>query len=100
MLALTSSPLKTHARCACGGRQDSAHWHRPVRGVVIGPRVMLHAAGRAPMLRSRVWRRQTFTPMARVEVPQVMRSYHRLYTDVDDDLLHYLDDNLWTIAAA
>ncbi|MHA4947580.1 AAA family ATPase [Micromonospora sp. SD19] len=47
---------------------------------------------RQPMLRSRVWRRQTFTPMSRAEVPQVMRSYHRLYAEVDDELLHYVDD--------
>ncbi|WP_425795109.1 AAA family ATPase [Micromonospora arida] len=47
---------------------------------------------RQPMLRSRVWRRQNFTPMSRTEVPQVMRSYHRLYADADDDLLHYIDD--------
>ncbi|MFI7221451.1 AAA family ATPase [Micromonospora maritima] len=47
---------------------------------------------RQPMLRSRVWRRQTFAPMSRAEVPQVMRSYHRLYAGVDDELLHYVDD--------
>ena len=47
-----------------------------------------------PLLRSRVWRRQTFTPMARQEVPQIMRAYHQLYHDVDDELLHYVDDKL------
>ncbi len=47
---------------------------------------------RQPMLRSRVWRRQSFAPMSRAEVPQVIRTYHRLYTDVDDELLHYVDD--------
>ena len=47
---------------------------------------------RQPMLRSRIWRRQNFTPIKREEVPQVMRSYHRLYTGVDDELLYYVDD--------
>jgi type II secretory pathway predicted ATPase ExeA len=48
---------------------------------------------RQPMLRSRIWRRQSFAPMDRAEVPPVMRSYHRLYADVDDELLHYVDDH-------
>ncbi len=49
---------------------------------------------RHPMLRSRVWRRQSFTPMPRAEVPQVMRAYHQIYYDVDDELLHYVGDKL------
>ncbi|MEU6206098.1 ATP-binding protein [Micromonospora musae] len=47
---------------------------------------------REPMLRSRVWRRLTFTSLSRNEVPQVMRGYHPIYAGVDDDLLHYVDD--------
>jgi type II secretory pathway predicted ATPase ExeA len=47
---------------------------------------------REPMLRSRVWRRLTFTPLTRAEVPHIIRGYHQLYHDVGDDLLHYVDD--------
>ena len=43
--------------------------------------------GRQPMLRSRVWRRLTFTPIPDTQVPSIIRAYHPLFHDVDDELL-------------
>ncbi|WP_036375843.1 ATP-binding protein [Micromonospora sp. ATCC 39149] len=45
-----------------------------------------------PMLRSRIWRRQEFTALPPDEVPTVMRGYHPMYADADDDLLSYVDE--------
>ncbi len=62
---------------------------------------------RQPMLRSRVWRRLTFTPMARAEVPGIIRSYHPLFDGVDDELLGHVNDRFahgiwrnWALFAA
>jgi len=46
---------------------------------------------RQPMLRSRVWRRLTFTPIPAAEIPTTIRAYHPLFHDVDDDLLLQVD---------
>jgi DNA transposition AAA+ family ATPase len=47
---------------------------------------------REPMLHSRVHRRVAFQPIPRRAVPAVIRQWHRLYRDVDDELLLFIDD--------
>jgi DNA transposition AAA+ family ATPase len=47
---------------------------------------------REPMLRSRVFRRLPFQPIARAEIPALMRDYHPVYADVEDRLLLDIDD--------
>ena len=42
---------------------------------------------REPMLRSRIFRRLPFKPMPRDKVPVLMRGYHPIYADADDELL-------------
>ncbi len=49
---------------------------------------------REPMLASRVWRRLAMAPLEREIVPEVIRGYHPMYADVDDELLLYIDDRL------
>jgi DNA transposition AAA+ family ATPase len=47
---------------------------------------------REPMLASRIWRRLAITPLDRAVIPKVIRSYHPMYAQADDDLLGYIDD--------
>ncbi|MFC8898522.1 AAA family ATPase [Streptomyces cinereoruber] len=44
-----------------------------------------------PMLRSRVFRRLPFSPLAPAKVPALMRRYHPIYTEAGDELLHEVD---------
>ncbi|MER6018828.1 ATP-binding protein [Streptomyces anulatus] len=44
-----------------------------------------------PMLRSRVFRRLPFSPLAPAKVPALMRRYHPIYQGTDDELLHEVD---------
>jgi DNA transposition AAA+ family ATPase len=46
---------------------------------------------REPMLRSRVFRRVVFTPLHPDQVVGVMRRYHALYRDAEDDLISFVD---------
>lgn len=48
---------------------------------------------REPMLRSRIYRRVTFTPLGSDEVVALMPRYHPLYADVDAELLLFIDDH-------
>jgi AAA domain len=47
---------------------------------------------REPMLHSRVHRRVAFQPIPRRAVPTTIREWHRLYRDVEDELLLFIDD--------
>ncbi|MFD3541522.1 AAA family ATPase [Streptomyces sp. NPDC058662] len=47
---------------------------------------------REPMLRSRVFRRLPFRPLAAEEIPALMRDYHPIYTGADDALLRQIDE--------
>jgi DNA transposition AAA+ family ATPase len=47
---------------------------------------------REPMLRSRVFRRLPFRPLVKQEVPALMRGYHPIYAQADDELLRDIDD--------
>ncbi|MET9694941.1 ATP-binding protein [Streptomyces sp. NPDC006514] len=47
---------------------------------------------REPMLRSRVFRRLPFRPLAADEIPALMRDYHPIYTGADDALLRQIDE--------
>jgi DNA transposition AAA+ family ATPase len=47
---------------------------------------------REPMLRSRIYRRVVFRPLNRRQVLSVVRQYHRLYQDVPDELVDFIDD--------
>jgi hypothetical protein len=47
---------------------------------------------REPMLHSRVHRRVAFEPIPRRTVPTTIREWHRLYRDVEDELLLFIDD--------
>lgn len=47
---------------------------------------------REPMLRSRVFRRLPFKPVAREQVPALMRGYHPIYAETDEELLLDVDD--------
>ena len=51
-------------------------------------------SGASAMLASRVWRRLAMAPLEREIVPEVIRGYHPMYADVDDELLLYIDDRL------
>ncbi|MFI0743334.1 hypothetical protein ACH4PU_35480 [Streptomyces sp. NPDC021100] len=44
------------------------------------------------MLRSRVFRRLPFRPLAAEEVPDLMRAYHPIYEGTDDALLRQIDE--------
>lgn len=46
---------------------------------------------REPMLRSRVFRRLPFKPLARKQVPALMRTYHPIYADAEEALLVDVD---------
>jgi len=46
---------------------------------------------REPMLRSRVFRRLPFKPLARDKVPALMRGYHPIYAEADEALLADVD---------
>ena len=48
---------------------------------------------REPMLRSRIYRRVTFRPLSSQEVLDLLPSYHRIYQNVDPELLLFIDDN-------
>lgn len=48
---------------------------------------------REPMLRSRIYRRVVFRPLNRRQVLSVVRQYHRLYQDIADELVDFIDDN-------
>lgn len=45
-----------------------------------------------PMLRSRIYRRLPFKPLARAQVPGLMRRYHPVYADTPEELLLDVDD--------
>src|SRR5262249_55404264 len=47
---------------------------------------------REPMLRSRAFRRLPFRPLVKQEVPALMRGYHPIYAQADDELLRDIDD--------
>ncbi|MFI5773658.1 AAA family ATPase [Streptomyces sp. NPDC051658] len=47
---------------------------------------------REPMLRSRVFRRLPFRPLAADEVPDLMRGYHPIYEEADAALLRQIDE--------
>jgi DNA transposition AAA+ family ATPase len=47
---------------------------------------------REPMLRSRVFRRVIFAPLPRAQVVEVVRQYHPLYHDAEEDLISFVDD--------
>jgi len=47
---------------------------------------------REPMLASRVFRRLPFKKLDRPAIPALMRSYHRIYAEVDDALLWEVED--------
>lgn len=47
---------------------------------------------REPMLASRVFRRLPFKKLDRPTIPALMRSYHRIYAEVDDALLWEVED--------
>ena len=47
---------------------------------------------REPMLRSRVFRRLPFQPLPRLQVPELIRGYHRIYDGAPDKLLAGIDD--------
>ncbi|MEV0633268.1 ATP-binding protein [Nonomuraea wenchangensis] len=47
---------------------------------------------REPMLRSRVFRRLPFKGLPRAQVPELMRGYHPIYTDADEQLLLDIND--------
>jgi hypothetical protein len=47
---------------------------------------------REPMLRSRLYRRVTFTPLSARDVLEVIPRYHPLYNDADPELLLTIDD--------
>ncbi|MCX5346097.1 ATP-binding protein [Streptomyces atratus] len=46
-----------------------------------------------PMLRSRVFRRLPFSPLAPAKVPALMRRYHPIYADAPDELLVEVDNS-------
>ena len=48
---------------------------------------------REPMLRSRLYRRVTFTPLSARDVLEVIPRYHPLYHDSDPELLLTIDDH-------
>lgn len=48
---------------------------------------------REPMLRSRVFRRLPFKPLAREAIPDLMRGYHQIYRDAETALLLEVDDS-------
>ena len=47
---------------------------------------------REPMLRSRVYRRVAFTPLAQAEVLRAIRGFHAIYAGASDDLIRFIDD--------
>jgi len=47
---------------------------------------------REPMLRSRIFRRLPFQPLSRAQIPELIRGYHPIYADTDDELLVEIDD--------
>jgi len=47
---------------------------------------------REPMLRSRIFRRVIFKPLPSQEIPALMRGYHPVYAEADDELLLFVDD--------
>lgn len=47
---------------------------------------------REPMLRSRVYRRVAFTPLAQTEVLRAMRAFHAIYQGATDELIRFVDD--------
>lgn len=47
---------------------------------------------REPMLRSRVFRRVVFAPLAPAQVIEVVRLYHPLYYDAEGELISFVDD--------
>ncbi|MFJ9523643.1 AAA family ATPase [Kitasatospora sp. NPDC101801] len=47
---------------------------------------------REPMLRSRIFRRLRFEPLAQAEIPALMRRYHPIYSGADDHLLFEIDN--------
>src|SRR6266542_7057451 len=48
---------------------------------------------REPMLRSRIYRRVTFRPLTSQQVLGLIGNYHRLYQDVPDELVLFIDDH-------
>lgn len=50
------------------------------------------ALSREPMLASRVFRRLPFKKLDRAAIPALMRSYHRIYAGVGDELLWEVED--------
>jgi type II secretory pathway predicted ATPase ExeA len=47
---------------------------------------------REPMLRSRVYRRVAFTPLAQAEVLRAIRAFHSIYQGAGDELIRFVDD--------
>ncbi len=47
---------------------------------------------REPMLRSRVYRRVTSTPLAQAEVLRAIRGFHAIYSGASEELIRFIDD--------
>jgi Rad3-related DNA helicase len=61
--------------------------------LLVGGNGCWEVLSREPMLRSRIFRRVTFRPLQSREVVEVLPRYHRLYRDVTEELLLFIDDN-------
>jgi type II secretory pathway predicted ATPase ExeA len=60
--------------------------------LLVGGDGCWHVLSREPMLRSRLYRRVTFTPLGSNAVQEVIPRYHRLYDGADPELLLAIDD--------
>ncbi|MDQ1426788.1 MAG: hypothetical protein QOK39_264 [Acidimicrobiaceae bacterium] len=59
--------------------------------VLVGGDGCWEVLAREPMLRSRLYRRVVFSPLNADQVLDAVRQYHRIYHDVDDDLILFVD---------
>lgn len=60
--------------------------------LLVGGHGCWEVLSREPMLRSRIYRRVTFTAMDTATVLEVMPAYHPIYRDADPELLALIDE--------
>src|SRR6266702_6167158 len=68
------------------------HPHTRFALLYVGGDGCWEVLSREPMLASRVFRRLPFTRLVKQEVPALMRGYHPIYAQADDELLRDIDD--------
>jgi hypothetical protein len=65
---------------------------RDLRAAVRRRRRVLEVIARDPMLHSRIYRRVAFAALTDGDILELIPSYHRIYHDVDPDLLLFIND--------